>query len=377
MKRFLIYTSFISLLLAFWVPVAAETKPQAEIHSPIEGTELGGLVSVLGTVAIGQGPFSYSLSFGQGLEPSHWIPISDPRQEQVIAGRLAYWDTTRIPDGLYTLRLRVIQHGNGAGYIEAFVPGIQVTNAPRTLTPVATALPSATPTPTATPTATATPWPTLSLDDGASPMLYLTMSTRSDPLCEGEQQRFGIWISNISMVTVTNIVLTNVLPLDSAPLLAQSTPGGTFDGDVTVRWELGDLGPGQAVKVELQAELKPWAELGTMFKNTARVSSDQLPYLARTDSFLYTACPWLQETMAAQPFVMPTARATATPSPTVTDAQGALRPTLLPTPTPITFAIPEESVERTFDILTIVIAIALGVLTIVAAVLVYRQTRRR
>jgi hypothetical protein len=182
-------------------------------------------------------------------------------------------------------RWRVIQHGNGAGYLETFVPGIRVTNAPRTLTPVATALPSATATPTATPTATATPWPTISLDDGASPMLYLTMSTRSDPLCEGEQQRFGIWISNISMVTVTNIVLTDVLPLDSAPLLAQSTPGGTFDGDITVHWELGDLGPGQATKVELQVELKAWAELGTMFENTGGSHPISYPiFLAPTRS---------------------------------------------------------------------------------------------
>jgi uncharacterized repeat protein (TIGR01451 family) len=377
LKRLAIYICLISLSAAFLMPVAAQAKPQAEIHSPTEGAVVGGLVSVMGTVDVSEGSFSYSLSFGLGLEPNHWIPISDPRQEQVIAGRLAYWDTTRIPDGTYTLRLRVVEHGNSAGYLEALVRGIQVSNAPRTLTPVATALPSATPTPTATPTSTATPWPTLSLDDGASPMLYLTMSTRSDPLCEGEQQRFGIWVSNISMVTVTNIVLTDVLPLDSAPVLAQSTPGGSFDGDITVRWELGDLGPGQATKVELQVELKPWAQENTLFQNTARISSDQLPHLSRTESFLYIKCPWLQETAAAQPFVMPTSRATATPSPTATDAPGAPRPTLLPTQTPITFAIPEESVERTFDVLTIVIAIALGVLTIVAAVLIYRQTRRR
>jgi uncharacterized repeat protein (TIGR01451 family) len=377
LKRLAIYICLISLSAAFLMPVAAQTKPQAEIHSPTESAVVGGLVSVMGTVDVSEGSFSYSLSFGLGLEPNHWIPISDPRQEQVIAGRLAYWDTTRIPDGTYTLRLRVVEHGNSAGYLEALVRGIQVSNAPRTLTPVATALPSATPTPTATPTSTATPWPTLSLDDGASPMLYLTMSTRSDPLCEGEQQRFGIWVSNISMVTVTNIVLTDVLPLDSAPVLAQSTPGGSFDGDITVRWELGDLGPGQATKVELQVELKPWAQENTLFQNTARISSDQLPHLSRTESFFYIKCPWLQETAAAQPFVMPTSRATATPSPTATDAPGAPRPTLLPTQTPITFAIPEESVERTFDVLTIVIAIALGVLTIVAAVLIYRQTRRR
>jgi hypothetical protein len=81
--------------------------------------------------------------------------------------------------------------------------------------------------------------------------------------------------------------------------------------------------------------------------------------------------------MAAQPFVMPTARVTATPSPATTDAPGAPRPTLLPTSTPITFAIPEDSVERTFDILTIVIAVVLGLLTIVAAVLLYRRMRRR
>jgi len=71
----------------------------------------------------------------------------------VVQGRLALWDTTVIPDGQYSLRLRVVRvDGN---YDEYFVRGIQVVNT----RPVATPTREATPTssrPTDIPTATPT-----------------------------------------------------------------------------------------------------------------------------------------------------------------------------------------------------------------------------
>jgi hypothetical protein len=70
-----------------------------------------------------------------------------------VQGRLALWDTTVIPDGQYSLRLRLVRlDGN---YDEYFVRGIQVVNA----RPVATPTQEATPTPsgpTEIPTATPT-----------------------------------------------------------------------------------------------------------------------------------------------------------------------------------------------------------------------------
>jgi hypothetical protein len=72
----------------------------------------------------------------------------------VVQGRLALWDTTVIPDGLYSLRLRVVRvDGN---YNEYFVRGVQVVNARPTETPT----PEDTPTPEE-PTETPAPTPTV------------------------------------------------------------------------------------------------------------------------------------------------------------------------------------------------------------------------
>ncbi|HHX66391.1 MAG TPA: hypothetical protein GX702_16055 [Chloroflexi bacterium] len=78
-----------------------------EIISPIEGSEVGGMVSILGTAAV-QGMRGYTLSLGVGAEPVQWILISDVREVEVTNDRLAFWDTTTVPDGIYTLRLRAV-----------------------------------------------------------------------------------------------------------------------------------------------------------------------------------------------------------------------------------------------------------------------------
>ena len=70
----------------------------------------------------------------------------------MVDGLLETWDTTIIPDGSYSLRLRVVNRtGN---YREIFVRGISVANAAptETPTPTQTPLPTATITPAATPT---------------------------------------------------------------------------------------------------------------------------------------------------------------------------------------------------------------------------------
>jgi hypothetical protein len=83
------------------------------------------------------------------------VPIgASPFAVQVVQGRLALWDTTVIPDGLYSLRLRLVRlDGN---YDEYFVRGVQVANAVPTNTPAT----FDTPTP-APPTETPAPTPTV------------------------------------------------------------------------------------------------------------------------------------------------------------------------------------------------------------------------
>ncbi|MGC9336195.1 MAG: hypothetical protein ACP5JJ_18790, partial [Anaerolineae bacterium] len=90
-----------------------------------------------------------------------------------VQGRLGLWDTTIIPDGVYSLRLRVVRvDGN---YDEYFVRGIQVSNTQ----------PTETPTPEATPTAAAptdTPAPTPTIVIAVPTMVSPTPRPTSTPL---------------------------------------------------------------------------------------------------------------------------------------------------------------------------------------------------
>ncbi|MHB0856548.1 MAG: hypothetical protein ACYC5M_03140 [Anaerolineae bacterium] len=366
----------VSLLMAG--PIAAQTPqptPRAvRVTSPVEGSVLGGVVSILGTVDV-PAMQAYALAFGAGAQPSQWIQIGPSHSGPVENGRLAFWDTTQIPDGVYTLRLRVVVSADKLDYVDVRVESLQVANAPRTATPEATALPSYTPTPTEIPTATPTPWPTISLEDGVSAFLYLTLRDQSDPICSGAPQRYSLWISNIGAVSVTNIILTDTLPTGTQPLLDDSTPGGVLVGEQDVVWELGDLEPGETRNVELQVEVPSWLEVGRLIVNRVSASCDQVPYVAVSEASLFSNCPWLQETAAARPLNLGTPQPSATPR-SATSPTSA-RPTLQPSPTVRTIAVEPDTVERGLDLLTLAIAVALGVLLVVTAVLIYRRVIQR
>ncbi len=141
------------LLLA---PVVRTTRAQTlgQITSPRDRATVRGLVPVEGSATHPQFQ-KYEVHYGPEPNPSgEWVPITgSPFTVPVVQGRLGLWDTTVIPDGLYSLRLRVVRlDGN---YDEYFVRGIQVVNTRPTETPT----PRDTPTlaaPTETPTATPT-----------------------------------------------------------------------------------------------------------------------------------------------------------------------------------------------------------------------------
>ncbi|MHB1295997.1 MAG: hypothetical protein ACYC4R_13490 [Anaerolineae bacterium] len=369
------------LLLAsvvFAYPADAQTPeptPQpVSIASPASGSVLGGVVSILGTADM-HDMESYTVAFGAGADPAHWIQIS-ATDIPVEDGRLAFWDTTQIPDGIYTLRLRVVISGAQLAYEDYLVRDLQVANAPRTATPAATPLPTQTPTPTDIPTATPTAWPTISLEDGVSPYLYLTLRDQSDPICSGSPQRYSLWISNIGAVSVTNVILTDTVPIGTQPLLDDSTSGGTLAGEQDVVWELGDLQPGETRNVELQVDVPSWLEAGKLIVNRVSASCDQVPYLAVSESSLFSDCPWLKETVAARPLNLRTPVASATPKTTVTPTSNA-QPTAHTSPTALAIDVEPEAVERGLDLLTLVIAVALGVLLVITAVLVYRRVIQR
>jgi hypothetical protein len=371
-----------TLLIVLMVPrgpmlAQGSTPPpvQVEISSPSQGSVIGGLVAVIGSAQAPQ-PSSYSLSFAPSREAAYWISLLDSRTEPLIAGRIALWDTTRIPDGLYVLRLRLTvgRAPESVEYRDYFVDGLLVSNAPRTPTPYPTPVPTYTPTITPTPTATPTAQPTPALEDGESPYLYLTVATQHDPLCPGWQQRFGVWISNVGAITVTNITVTNNVPLDTRPVLSQSTEGATQKQTGQVTWFVPELAPGQGQKLELQLDVPDWTLSGTRLSYHVSVASDQVPSLGKSATFVLGECPWLSATLAALPLPteVPTETPTATPEPPA--GQALARPSLVwPTSTPVEVSIPQEAVDRSLDVLTSVIIGMLALLVIAMIVMLYRR----
>jgi hypothetical protein len=183
----------ILILLAYAGPVLAigpaKPLPQevaAVITSPQSGSSVRGSVQITGS-ALHPAFQRYELYFT--VEPGeNWVFIGEARTNPVSNGVLGSWETGGLPDGNYSLRLRVVrQDGN---YDEGFARNIVVANTtPPTPTPtdtpafdeqatlpppiesVVTPTPAATPTPAVveqpeipTPTPRPSPSPTITPD---------------------------------------------------------------------------------------------------------------------------------------------------------------------------------------------------------------------
>jgi hypothetical protein len=157
--------------LAIWSWQGALAAPPAQgnlaiITAPTNGAVVRGQVPIAGSAAHPQFQF-YKVEFAH--EPTGgdetWGIIGAIHQQPVVGGQLEVWDTTRIPDGSYSLRLRVVRlDGN---YDEAFVVHIVVTNTQ----PLPTETPTLSPaqlTPTKTPTPLP-PTPTIVIEQPALP----------------------------------------------------------------------------------------------------------------------------------------------------------------------------------------------------------------
>jgi len=141
------------LLLAFTFLIfgAVAVHAQSGITYPPETEVLRGSVQIKGT-AVHPDFWKYEIAAApKGTE--NWFNITT-NETPVQNGVLAVWDTRSVPDGAYTIRLRVVRRDGN--YNEYFVQNVTVANT----APVATPTPETTPTPTATPTPkppTATP----------------------------------------------------------------------------------------------------------------------------------------------------------------------------------------------------------------------------
>ena len=152
---------FVFLTLLATGQSLAEPPQQSElalISYPADNEVVRGEVSITGS-AVHPSFERFQVTYAPEPVTSNdqWILIGQERTDQVVNGQLAVWDTTAIPDGSYSLRLRVVRlDGN---YSETEVKQIVVANAVPTNTPT----PSASATPTVTPTPLP-PTPTIVID---------------------------------------------------------------------------------------------------------------------------------------------------------------------------------------------------------------------
>ncbi|MBA3534563.1 MAG: hypothetical protein H0T73_21810 [Ardenticatenales bacterium] len=234
MKRLILL--FVILLVL--IPGAARAAPalqyQGEVSSPRPNAVLRGQVVINGTA--GHSDFwKYEVRVTSGLNPNasddQWFRIT-VQEQQIFGGQLAVWDTSNVPDGVYTLRLRVVQlDGNWRDFdvlplsvansvqptptepppppptevppTEAPVATVEVA---RTPTPIRTSTPSTpagSPTPLASPTTffvpTLTPsdaqaLPTTAAGNNSTPTPILIdplISSANTPVSESEEEGEG------------------------------------------------------------------------------------------------------------------------------------------------------------------------------------------
>ena len=174
MKRSSFVLLLIGILLAALPARGAYAQPTGQITSPRDRAAVRGLVPIEGS-ATHPDFQKYEVHYGPEPNPGdQWTPIQgSPFTVPVVQGRLGLWDTTIIPDGVYSLRLRVVRlDGN---YEEYFVRSIQVSNSSPTETPT----PRDTPTPAAP---TNTPQPTSTVVIAVPTILSPTPRPSSTPL---------------------------------------------------------------------------------------------------------------------------------------------------------------------------------------------------
>jgi LysM repeat protein len=90
-------------------PQVAVCAPWANITEPTVNAELdgSGITFVRGTAAIDNFWF-YKLEFGCGEWPTEWSVIGELHYEPVVSGYLGDWKTGALPEGVYQLRLVVV-----------------------------------------------------------------------------------------------------------------------------------------------------------------------------------------------------------------------------------------------------------------------------
>jgi membrane peptidoglycan carboxypeptidase len=89
----------------------SRSDAEIAIISPPPYSYVRGTVPITGNARGGDFNF-YQVVFGQGLNPTGWVQIGPNHGDQVDHNILEFWDTSML-DGLYSLRLQVVDHSMG------------------------------------------------------------------------------------------------------------------------------------------------------------------------------------------------------------------------------------------------------------------------
>jgi len=215
MRRLIVFVTLISLVMialsgpagALLVRAAPFAQSLAVITSPQSMTTIAGNVVIEGS-ASHPAFWKYEVHYGLEPNPSEWIIIGSVHESPVVSGRLEIWNTALVPDGTYSLRLRVAR--KDGNYDEYYVRQLTVSNSrpTETPTPAETATPTITPTPLPpTPTIVIeqprrdTPTPSLSPTAGPTPVPTPTVAAESkldlsgltDSFCKGTLIVLGVF----------------------------------------------------------------------------------------------------------------------------------------------------------------------------------------
>jgi len=163
------------------------------------------------------------------------------------------------------------------------------------------------------------------------PVLEISKTDAHDPHCIKGKQKYTIVITNTGGSPATGMVITDIRPLGTYPLLDESTPGWVYDGIEILNFYPGILEPHQPLTLTLEMGTNSWLQEGWQITNTVMLECNELPPVWASEMTTLLVC-WPDPTATAT--LTPTATATPTatvpPTPTAT-----IPPTIEPsTPTP-------------------------------------------
>lgn len=172
---------------------------------------------------------------------------------------------------------------------------------PGSPTPTRTATATHTPTETATPTTT----PTSTHTPTATPTPSFRKYPWHESLLAGYSQRYNIVVQNTTGGVMPGVVVTDVIPegtrFSDATIVVTGTtapslydwypPGGSWDGNRSVVWQVGDLPPGYYASIKVHVYTMANLQPGIVIINTAWLRSGSGPAISTLATTLIIAEP--------------------------------------------------------------------------------------